>query len=99
MGVASMAMSGTALGLSIGALSNSGHNNYYGVPYNRPIYNDHHGYYYNNNSKKVYVNQNNYNKTTFDQFNKQGAWNDRANWGRSLQTQRYDHGYGRRFRR
>jgi hypothetical protein len=98
MGVASMAMSGAAMGMSIGALSNSGHN-YYGVPYGHPIYQDNHHYYYNNNSKKVFVNQNVSNKAAFDQFNKMGSWNNRSAWSKNLTTQRYDHGYGRRFRR
>ena len=99
MGAASMAMSGTALGMSIGAMANSGHNSFYGVPYGHPIYNDNHHYYYNNNSKKVFVNPNTNNKAYFDQFNKQGAWNDRSNWQRNLSTPHYDHGVGRRLRR
>jgi hypothetical protein len=77
MGVASMAMSGAALGMSIGALSNSSHGGYYGMPYGKPMYQENHHYYYNNNSKKVYVSPNNHTKQTFDQWNKQGAWNDR----------------------
>jgi hypothetical protein len=103
MGAATMAMSGTALGMSIGALANSSHNSYYGVPYGKPLYQDNHHYYYNNDSKKVYVAPNNYNKQYFDQWNKQGNWNDRQNWSKNVQpitqnANRYDR-RGGRFRR
>lgn len=97
MGAASMAMSGTALGMSIGAMANSGHNNYYGVPYGRPMYQENHRYYYNNDSKKVYVDQNEKNKACFDQWNKQGDWAHRQDWAHAQDARNY--GGGRRFRR
>jgi hypothetical protein len=101
MGVASMAMSGTALGLSIGALSNSSNHSYYGVPYGKPIYQDNHHYYYNNDSKKVYVAPNSNNKEYFNQWNKQGNWNDRQTWQKSVQPVGQSARYERagRFRR
>lgn len=101
MGVASMAMSGTALGMSIGALANSSQHSYYGVPYGRPMYQDNHHYYYNNDSKKVYVAPNNNNKEYFNQWNKQGNWNDRQNWQRNVAPIGDSARYGRvgRFRR
>jgi hypothetical protein len=54
----------------------------------------------------MYVAPNSYNKAQFDQWNKQGNWNDRQNWQRNLQTtqarnlntQRLNRG-GRHFRR
>jgi hypothetical protein len=92
MGAASMAMSGTALGMSIGAMANSGHNNYYGVPYGKPIYQDNHHYYYNNDSKKVFVNPNANTKAAFNQFDHQGNWANRENWAHNGVG-------GRRFRR
>jgi hypothetical protein len=84
MGMASMAMSGTALGMSIGALSENSNHGYYGVPYGKPIYQDNHRYYYNNDSKKAYIAPNSNNKEYFNQFNKQGNWNDRQNWQKNV---------------
>jgi hypothetical protein len=101
MGMASMAMGGTALGMSIGALANSSNHGYYGVPYGRPIYQDNHRYYYNNDSKKAYIAPNSNNKEYFNQFDKQGNWNDRQNWQKNVhpigQTERFAR--GGRFRR
>ena len=79
------AMSGAAMGMSIGALANSS-KSYYGVPYGQPLYHDYHHPYYYNNSKKVYVNPNVNNKAYFDQWNKQGNWNNRSTWEKNLQT-------------
>lgn len=85
-GAAGTAMSGAALATSIAALAESGSTTagVYGVPYGHPLYADGHGYYYNHNGARAVVAPTVNNQKYFDQWAKQGTWENRANWAKDM---------------
>jgi hypothetical protein len=79
VGTGAMAMGGAMMGSMLGAAITDT-NHWYGVPYGAPIYREGARGYYNNNGNRVYVN-NAHNTDLFRQYNAQGAWDHRENWG------------------
>jgi hypothetical protein len=80
VGVGLAAAGGAIAGSAIGAAIMD-NNHYWGIPYGAPVYREPYNrpYYQDKSGNNVYVN-NKHNEPVINQWNQQGAWDNRSTW-------------------